>query len=404
MRSIFPSTGISPGWMMFTLLLTVLTAVNPALAQEKDEEPYPGPSHYLRGAFQAGTVLPTNDFLKGDNQSGEPIESFRSLRLEFGWQTDGSKDWHHSYNFPSFGIGIYGADYNNDEELGTPTSLYGFFDWPLITGERWKFNFGIAFGLTNDWQPYDPVTNPKNVAMGLGRSVHLEGGPNVEYRLADRWALIGGLTFTHFSNGGTQRPNHGINQVGPLLFVKYDTDTPVTPPARRHISEYPEGWDLTVTGSAGKRNLDLELIGPEVEKFLNKSYFIGNITVGMGRRFSYKSRYVFGLDLGYDESVGDLIIIDGIENGVNASGTTGDNFELALFGGYEIVANRTHLIVHFAYKILYKDVPGRLPAFYQRLGVKQFFYQDWFAGLNVRFHEIGSADNLEWTIGYKVGL
>jgi hypothetical protein len=49
-------------------------------------------------------------------------------------------------------------------------------------------------------------------------------------------------------------------------------------------------------------------------------------------------------------------------------------------------------------------VPGRLPAFYQRLGVKQFFYQDWFAGLNVRFHEIGSADNLEWTIGYKVGL
>jgi hypothetical protein len=141
-----------------------------------------------------------------------------------------------------------------------------------------------------------------------------------------------------------------------------------------------------------------------VEKFLNRSYFIGNLTVGVGRRFSYKSRYVFGLDLGYDESVGDLIIIDGIKNGVNASGTTGDNFELALFGGYELVANRTHLIVHFAYKILYKDVPGRLPAFYQRLGVKQFFYQNWFAGLNVRFHEIGSADNLEWTIGYKMGL
>jgi len=49
-------------------------------------------------------------------------------------------------------------------------------------------------------------------------------------------------------------------------------------------------------------------------------------------------------------------------------------------------------------------VPGRLPELYQRLGVKQFFHQNWFAGMNVRFHEIGSADNLEWNIGYKVGL
>jgi len=404
MESVFPSTFPFRGLTIYALFLVLLTVVNPALAQENEEESYPGNSHYLRSAYQAGKVLQTNDFLNGDNLSGEPIDSFQSIRLDFGWQTDGSKDWHHSYNFPSFGIGIYGTDLNNEEELGTPTSLYGFFVWPLARGKRWRFNMDIAFGLTNDWKPYDPVTNPKNMAMGLGRSVHIEGGPNVEYRLADRWALIGGITFTHFSNGGTQRPNHGLNQVGPLLFVKYDTDTPAPPPTRRHVDGYPKGWDLTVTGSAGKRNLNLELIEPEVEHFLNKSYFIGNLTLGMGRRFSYKSRYVFGLDLGYDESVGDLIIIDGIKNGVNTSGTTGDNFELALFGGYEIVANRTHLIVHFAYKILYKDVPGRLPAFYQRLGVKQFFYQNWFAGLNVRFHEIGSADNLEWTIGYKVGL
>ena len=405
MKSVHPSTCISRGLVICVLLPALLTAVNPALAQENEEESFPGPSHFLRGAFQAGSVLQTNDFLKGDNLSGEPIDSFKSLRLEFGWQTDGSKDWHHSYNFPSYGIGIYGTDLNNDEELGTPTSLYGFYVWPLIRGERWRFNFDMAFGLTNDWEPYDPVTNPKNIAMGLGRSVHIEGGPNVEYRLADRWALIGGITFTHFSNGGTQRPNHGLNQVGPLLFVKYDTDTPVTPPARRHIDEYPEGWDLTGTGSAGKRNLNLELTDPELaEIYLNRSYFIGNLTVGMGRRFSYKSRYVFGLDLGYDESVGDLIELDAFNNGYNATGTTGDNFELALFGGYEIIAHRTHLIIHLGYKILSKNVPGRLPDFYQRLGVKQFVYQNWFAGMNVRFHELGSADNLEWTIGYKVGL
>ena len=386
------------------LCLGMLFAALPVLAEEEAADEYPGASHYLRGGYQFGTVLGTNDFLNGDNQSGEPIDSFQSLRLDFGWQTDGSKDWHHSYNFPSYGIGIYGADLNNDEELGTPTSLYGFYVWPLVRGQRWRFNFDLAFGFTNDWQPYDPVTNPKNVAMGLGRSVHIEVGVNAEYRLASRWALIGGVTGTHFSNGGTQRPNHGLNQMGPILFVKYDTDMPVNPPVRRTVSDYPQGWDLTVTGSAGKRNLDLELNDPEVQRFLNKSYFIGNLTVGMGKRFSYKSRYVFGLDMGYDESVGDLIIIDGIENGVNTTGSTWDNFELAMFGGYEIVAHRTHLIIHLGYKIFRKDLPNRLPDFYQRLGVKQFFYQDWFAGLNVRFHELGSADNLEWNVGYKMDL
>ena len=381
----------------------LLSGSTPSLAA--DDDAFPGPSHYLRGAYQAGWVLGTNDFLKGDNQSGEPIDRFQSVRLEFGWQTDGSQDWHHAYNFPSYGLGVYGADLNNEEELGTPTSLYGFYVWPLARSSRWQFNFELAFGFTNDWKPYDPVNNPKNVAIGLGRSVHIEVGGNVEYRLADRWSLIGGITGTHFSNGGTQRPNHGINQIGPILFAKFDTDAPVTPPARRQIDEYPDGWDLTVTGSAGKRNLDLPLDNPQLrEEYGNQSYFIGNLTVGMGRRFAYKSRYVFGLDLCYDESVGDLIRIDAYNRGENADPSTGNNFELAAFAGYEVIANRTHLLVHLGYKLLTKDVPNRLPEFYQRLGVKQFVYRDWFVGLNVRFHEIGSADNLEWNVGYALKL
>ena len=97
-------------------------------------------------------------------------------------------------------------------------------------------------------------------------------------------------------------------------------------------------------------------------------------------------------------------MLDGINRGVNAQGKTSDNYELALFGGYEMIANRTHLVLHLGYKVLYKDVEGRLPIFYQRLGVKQFVYRNWFAGLNVRFHELGSADNLEWNVGYAVGL
>lgn len=390
-------------WARFGLVPLLLLALG--ADQGRAEGGGDGPSRYLRGAYQAGTVLQTNGFLRGDNLSGEPIESFQSVRLEFGWQTDGSKDWHHEYNFPSFGVGLYGADLNNDEELGTPTSLYGFFVWPLKRSGPWKYNFEMAFGLTNDWKPYDPVENPKNTALGLGRSVHIEVGANVEYRFADRWSAIAGVTGTHFSNGGTQRPNNGLNQVGPILFLKYDTDEPaVVPSIRRDVAPV-KSWDLATTLSAGKRNLDLRFDDPALrEKYGNRSYPILNLTTVAGYRFTFRSRLAVGLDLAYDGSVGDLVKVDGLNRGVNASADTSDSYELGLVGGYEIYAHRTHVLLHLGYKVWSAEVEGRLPKFYQRLGVRQFVYEAWFVGLNVRFHEIGSADNLEWNAGYSFDL
>ena len=172
------------------------------------------------------------------------------------------------------------------------------------------------------------------------------------------------------------------------------------------MGDYDHSWDLTVTGSAGKRNLDLQVTRDGYpDETLNQSYFIGNITVGAGRHFSHKSSYVFGLDLCYDESVGDIMKVNAFNAGQPFPETSAsDNLELAVFAGYEINANRTYLIVHLGYKLFYKDIEGRLPELYQRLGVKQFVYKDLFVGMNVRFHEIGSADNLEWVVGYAFPL
>ena len=383
------------------LVLSCLLAV-PALAQEKAAEEYPGPSHFFRGGYQYGSVLQTNDFLKGDNDTGEPIDQFQSLRLDFGWQTDGSKDWHHIYNMPAFGLGIYGADYFETEDLGDPTSLYGFFHWPWMRKGPWTVNFELNFGFTNNWKPYDPETNPQNTAFGLGRSVHIEVGFAAEYRIARKWALIAALTATHFSNGGTQRPNHGLNQAGLGLYARFDTDTPVSIPVKRDIEFTDKGWDWLVTGSAGKRNLDLPLEDPETQQYLNKTYFIGNLTVGAARKFSNNFRYYLGLDFCYDGSVGDIERIDAYNNGTNVDPKSSDYLELAAVAGIEANAHRTDFIIHLGYKLFYKDVEGRLPELYQRLGVRQYVWQNWFVGLNVRFHELGSADNLEWTLGYKI--
>lgn len=361
--------------------------------------------HFWRTGYQAGTVLQTNDFLRGDNASGEPIDFHQSLRLEYGWRTDGTADWHHLYNFPSYGLGLYGADFDNRDELGTPTSLYGFFSWPIHRSGPWRFSWDLGFGLTSNWEKYDPVNNPNNVAIGLARSVHIEVGANLAYRVARHWSVIGGVSGVHFSNGGTQRPNHGLNAAGLRLYAQYDVGRQVPLPQRRALGQYDRKWDLTFTGSWGNRNLNLKFDDPSLRgTYLNRDYTIMNFTLGMGRKVSHKSRVVLGLDAAYDGSVEDLMVLDAYNQGRNAETKSSHNLELAAFGGYEVIAHRTHLLVHFGYKIIRHDVPGRLPDFYQRLGVKQFITDGFFAGLNVRFHELGSADNLEWNLGYRVPL
>ncbi|MCP4293746.1 MAG: acyloxyacyl hydrolase [bacterium] len=358
-------------------------------------------SHYLRLGFQYGSVLQTNGFVEGENNTGEPIKKYQSLCLDFGWQTDGSKDWHHLYNFPSFGVGIYGADYPDTDELGHPTSIYGFFAWPVVRHQHWNLNFDLAFGLTDNWKPYDPVNNPNNIAIGMGRSVHIQSGLSAEYKVAKQWSLIGGLTYTHFSNGGTQRPNHGLNNFGPVVYLQHNLEDQGPVPLRRHIEGYDPQWELSFTGSGGIRNLNLDLQDLDLRRtYLNRHYFVGNFIATMGKHFSRMARFNFGLDLTYDQSVADLMQIEAYKNGENAETSEFDKFDLAAVAGYEHVVHNTRLQVQLGYIFLRTDVEGRLTRFYQRLGLKQFFFENWFGGLNVRFHELGSADNLEYNMGF----
>jgi hypothetical protein len=371
-----------------------------------------GESTFLRGAYQYGSVLATNDFVSGENANGKAIDTFQELRLEFGWQTSGVEDWHHLYNFPGYGLGINVGDYANDEELGRPTSLYGFFDWPL---KRWGRNaliFGLGFGLADNWVAFDEATNPYNVAIGAGRSVYIDGGLNYEFALARRWWLQAGFSFTHYSNGGSQQPNWGINQIGGLLFVKYDLRERELPARRRELAPYQPHWELSTIFSLGVRNLALDLReNPEFGSYLTKDYLAGNFIVTAARQFSHMSRYNLGLDLDYDESVADIVLLEGLKQGRNPGPVSlWDKLGLGVVGGYEHVVARANLLVQLGYAVLRKDVSdingneARLPRFYQRLGLKYRIFDDISLGLNVRFHDFSRADNLEFNLGYHWSL
>src|SRR5262245_65258131 len=68
---------------------------------------------------------PTRALAPGALASGE--DAARTLTVDIGRQTDGTRDWHRVYNYPSYGVGLFIGRFDQDRELGRPFATYGFF-------------------------------------------------------------------------------------------------------------------------------------------------------------------------------------------------------------------------------------------------------------------------------------
>ena len=69
--------------------------------------------------------------------------------------------------------------------------------------------------------------------------------------------------------------------------------------------------------------------------------------------------------------------------------------------GYELVMHRASVPIQLGYYLLRTDIPGQLPALYQRLGIKYRIIGDFSAGIYIRFYDYGKADWIEWTLGKR---
>ena len=92
-----------------SLLLLAITSFAQNNSVKVKHKNYPS----LSVNYHKGSVLATNDFVKGDNLTGNPVESYQSVALKFGFQNPGYSDWQKIYRGPYYGLGIYIADFDN---------------------------------------------------------------------------------------------------------------------------------------------------------------------------------------------------------------------------------------------------------------------------------------------------
>jgi len=128
----------------------------------------------LKASFQTGTVFPTNDFVRGANAQNDTIDNYNSFSLVLFKQTTGAKLWEQLYGYPIYGLGIYTGYFRETSELGVPISVNGFLSGPFVRFQKLSFNYELGLGVAFNWNNFDPVYNPNNIAVSTSQSVFIE--------------------------------------------------------------------------------------------------------------------------------------------------------------------------------------------------------------------------------------
>ncbi|NLZ95249.1 MAG: acyloxyacyl hydrolase [Bacteroidales bacterium] len=339
-----------------------------------------------------GLVLQSNDFVRGENRKEIPIKSFSATDLRLGWQSRGDKAWHHTHNLPYYGIGIHNIVFSKVEELGYPAALYFFFGAPFSRNTKSSFDYEFSFGLSHNWEPYDDVNNPFNLAIGSYRNAYIDAKVKYVRYLGKRMSLDAGFRFTHFSNGAMRFPNAGINLFAPFVGLRYNLivrdPIPLENLKQQEVENKEELNIIVASGKRAVRNTDT----PN-----HKMVSLVNISLEYLKPAGNIFKYGVGLDLGIDQNRN--LTVDG-DNVELASKHNQIFSSVAALGQFR--ANRLAVQAGIGYEFLNDGKIQFNSETYQRIGLRFYIHKHFFAGIAIKAKKFSRADYIEWSVGYSI--
>ncbi len=303
----------------------------------------------------------------------------RGISTSIHFETDGSKDWHHAFNFPTWGFSI--AGYNlGSARLGEGYSLHSFVNLPLDGKRRYSIMMGIGMGYVT--RPFNLEDNFQNGAIGSRLNASLELSAYRKWRLSEHLALRAGIGIRHMSNGAMRLPNTGINLAVATLALQYAPEEH-NPPQRLRKEVEDKAWHLYGGMSFGVKEV-LPLGGP--------SYGVVNGFASAQKRINPKSSWGAEGGVNYNASLEPRAIDRG------ASPSAGLNFRAYLAGQYILHFGLLSLRLQAGSYILPKFEDDGLVFFRYQLLYEQGRWQA-FVGLKTHY---AKADNGELGIAFRI--
>lgn len=171
----------------------------------------------VTGSYHPGKVIQHNSKFNGDLV--EDPAHFGEFSLSA--QTNGSEYWHQLLNYPEGGLVLLGGSFGNRDELGFGYGAVPFVKFRLHENKiaRLFFRMGIGVGVVTE--PYDPIENPANNAIGSKVNNIAQFVFGLDWKLNNQWHLRTAASYTHFSNGRVQHPNLGVNTPAGVVGLRY---------------------------------------------------------------------------------------------------------------------------------------------------------------------------------------
>ena len=328
--------------------------------------------------------------LFGYSEDMEPLLGNRSIfKLDYATVLN-SQEYHRLMNNPLAGASLTYIDHGNDI-VGSSISLSGFLQPSIIGGERHDLSGRVSVGLSYVQNPYDPIDNPSQQAIGTHFNFFVEGQLIYTYNLTSRFdaQLISGII--HISNGARRLPNTGFNILSLGIGGRYklnDQSSNFIPAFNGPEMGYEMGhlshYVFLRGGIKSMRNLGNSLY-PAVGFNYTAAY-----------RYHPLGSFSGGLEVDYNDGfVREQMAL----NQEQESYTPFTSWRWGVAVGHELHMNKLSLITQYAF-YLRRPHPTHNIA-YQRYGLKYKIGEKTAVALTLRAHG-GRADYMEWTVGRKI--
>jgi hypothetical protein len=336
------------------------------------------PAYRMQLTFHHGFIIAHRSALYALQQ-----DHVRQIGFSLMKQTDGSRQWHHVYDFPLYGMAYRFFDMGNAEEVGYAHALMPVLDFQLVRWPSATLRFGFGIGLGYCTKTFHAATNYRNLAMGSHFSFAFGVTTGFEWKISRQAALYTALAFNHFSNGAIKTPNLGFNVPSVSLGYLHSFGTMALPEKKKIILEK-KPWRKSVFLGMGIK-----------QRYPVNGPYYGVLSLAMAslKQISNKSALGAGLDLHYDESLQSVLRSEDQQKV-----PVRDAIRAGLCASYELIFSRFSLLFQKGHYLYSKHTSeGK---FYQRLGMRYKFSDHWFVCINLRSH-FGKADFFEIGTGIQ---
>ena len=312
-----------------------------------------------------------------------PMSHFHSYELSYNFQSRGHQAWEQAHRYPHLGaVGLVLLNANR-EVLGNAYGLAGRVTMPKRKwgkDQRWSWGNNIAFGLGYLEKRFHLTQNPKNIAIGTHVNLLIMLGTSVQFQQKNQIYSIG-FDFTHFSNGGTRKPNLGLNIPSLKLGASWMTKNQNFNEEKLDFKR--NDLELLITGIvSAKNNYD----------FQNQVFPVFAASAHLSKARGKNYRYLYGLDLLYSEANRHFLASDPDQSFLKT-------VQVGVYNSWELDLERFVFSVGMginAYNPL--DPFGW---FYHRIGGRIYIKRNLFFHGFVRSHW-AKADFFETGISYRI--